>query len=153
MLVSGDVVMCRLFVFGQHEFEKDNKLSKEIRISPSEGINHWVTVFVDDNERLLIAAKTGTVPPETRNINTTAYDQTRGLAKFVVIEANDDGGGYAQGERMPSGCLVKARRLKENGDYDPQGELISFYTSGPGNIIDESFIQKVGHKNMITNFV
>jgi len=60
------------------------------------------------------------------------YDQSRGQAKFVVEEAQMEGGGTGMGpgDVYPDGWAVYARRLHDDGTYDPKGEVIMFYMSG-----------------------
>jgi hypothetical protein len=50
----------------------------------------------------------------------------------VVEAANTEGGGSGMrpGDSYPDGWHIVARRLEPNGEYNPSGEMISFYMTG-----------------------
>jgi hypothetical protein len=66
-------------------------------------------------------------------------DESRTTAKFVVEWTGMDGGGTGHGPHdvYPDGWHVKARRLADDGSYDPRGEVIEFYQSGCFNCMVE----------------
>lgn len=123
----GDIITSSKFAYGYYERE-DKKL---ITIDGTTK-KHPVTSYVNEDERVSLAAKSGKVPPKTRTVELGAYDVSRAKAKFVVEKANMQGGGtgHGPGDVYPDGWHVVARRLNDNGTYDQNGELIQFYMSG-----------------------
>jgi hypothetical protein len=64
-------------------------------------------------------------------VDLSGYDHSRGEAEFVVLRTQMSGGGYAQGnDYYHPGWNVEAKRLTAEGEYDPDGESVSFYQSG-----------------------
>lgn len=59
------------------------------------------------------------------------YDPSRGEAEFVVIAANLQGGGMKGYEIIPDGWHIQACRLEKDGRFNPKGEIIRFYVTGP----------------------
>ena len=64
-------------------------------------------------------------------------DLTRAQALFVVEQVKMQGGFYG----WKDGQNVIARRRRQDGAYDPQGELIGFYMSG--DFAEEELIPEV----------
>ena len=96
-------------------------------------ITQYVYETVKEEERVKIAAQTGTIPPKEIKKDISAYDESRGKAEFVVEEARMEGGGHAghsPGDIYPPGWRITARRLNNNGTYNPDGEIIKFYMTG-----------------------
>lgn len=133
----GDVIMSPRFAFGRREHGQaiimvDGKTKKYPSLQT-----------VGEEERVARAAQTGKIPPKQKEMDLGAYDHSRAQAKFVVEKAGLQGGGSAHGsnDRFFDGWLVQARRLREDGSYDPKGETIEFYVSG-------SFSNKVEQKDI-----
>lgn len=146
LLNIGDIIISEKFAFGYYDSE-DRKL---ITIDGTT-TKHPVTFYVNEEERIATAAKSGKVPSKTRTVDLGAYDQSRRKAKFVVESANMQGGGtgHGPGDVYPDGWHVQARRLNNNGTYDPKGEVIRFYMSGCFTcIIDKSDVKVVGKMQM-----
>lgn len=102
---------------------------------------------ISEEKRLEITASTGSIPPKWQDIDEGAYDESRGAAKFVVESAALGGGGMSHNSPIPNGWRVTARRLDSDGAYDPDGELIRFFTDrdfGLGDFIPLEDIQTVG---------
>ena len=72
--------------------------------------------------------------------NVDATDKTRGRARFVVeaTEMTGGGTGHGPGDVYPDGWHVTARRLRDDGAYDPDGEVIRFYQTGCFNCMVEA---------------
>lgn len=68
----------------------------------------------------------------SETLNVSAHDESRGDAKFVVEQTAMTGGGTGHGPHdvYPDGWQVTARRLTDEGNYDPNGESVYFYQSG-----------------------
>ena len=66
-----------------------------------------------------------------RTLDTQAFDLTRKDAEFLVEDARLQGGsGPHARDVYPDGWHVTARRLNDDGSYNPDGEVIQFYQSG-----------------------
>ena len=75
-------------------------------------------------------------------------DESRTGKHYVVERVEMEGGGTAHGPHdiYPDGWHVSARELGVDGNYLPDSELISFYTSGSFRCrVDPSDIAVVGH--------
>ena len=73
--------------------------------------------------------------------------KNRTKAEYVVENTFVGGGGCAHGphDRYPDGLHVNARRLKPDGEYDPEGEAILFSVSGCfTHTIDMEEVEVVG---------
>ena len=66
------------------------------------------------------------------SIDTTDNDELRADAEWVVERDETEGGGTGMGPHdvYPDGHHVTARRLNDDGTYNPDGETIQFYQSG-----------------------
>ena len=71
-------------------------------------------------------------------------DLTRDRALFVVEQVKMQGGIYG----WTDGQNVIARRLHQDGTYDPAGELIGFYMSG--DFAEEELIPEVELRGSMT---
>lgn len=121
--VVGDVITSPKFAFGYTD--SGGKIAID-----GKSTSHQVQIPVSTKERLEIAAKTGVIVPDYRIEDYGAYDESRGTAQFVVIDASMQGGGIAMNaDRYPHGYHITAQRLKD-GKFDPEGEVIHFYLSG-----------------------
>jgi len=123
---TGDVIVSPKFAYGYYKSEED----KNTIIVDGKTIEHPVTSRIGEDERVKIAAETGKAPPRNKVTQLGAYDHSRASAKFVVESAKMDGGDTGGRDDYPDGWHVKARRLGENGSYDPDGKMIQFYMSG-----------------------
>jgi len=142
----GDIITSEKFAFGYYEGEDKGLITIDGTTT-----KRLVTFYVKEEERVTTAAKSGKVPPKTRTENLGAYDQGRGKSKFVVESANMQGGGtgHGPGDTYPDGWHVQARRLDENGTYDPNGEVICFYMSGCFTcMVDPINVKVVGKMQM-----
>jgi hypothetical protein len=89
--------------------------------------------YMDEEDRVALAAKTGKIPPKYIQEETGLYDSTRGQARFIVETARSQGGGgCGQNDPIPypDGWYVLARRLNDDGTFNPAGEVIAFYMTG-----------------------
>lgn len=61
-----------------------------------------------------------------------ANEPALGTCEWVVLHTEMSGGGTGHGPHdvYPDGHRVKARRLRPDGTYDPDGQEIGFYQSG-----------------------
>lgn len=59
--------------------------------------------------------------------------------RYVVEHAAMEGGGTGHGPHdiYPDGWHIRARKLKADGSYDPQGVEIEFYQSGAFTAVNE----------------
>lgn len=74
-------------------------------------------------------------------VDLAATDSARGDAEFVVTSAGMSGGGTGHGPHdvYPDGWGVRAKRLRPDGSYDPDGEQVFFYQSGCfTNVLDDA---------------
>lgn len=61
----------------------------------------------------------------------SADDPSRGEAEFVVLEARLGGGGTAMfNDHYADGWCLLARRLNDDGSWNPEGELVKFSQTG-----------------------
>ena len=142
----GDVIMSSKFAYGYYE-HKDKKL---INID-GKTKKHPVTSYVSEDERVTVAAKSGKVPSKTRTVELGAHDPDRARAKFVIETANMEGGGTGHGPHdvYPNGWHIKARRLNNDGTYNPNGEVIRFFMTGWfGCMVDPKDVRVVGKMQM-----
>lgn len=147
----GDIITSRLFAYGYYQRDSNKKLI----IVDGTTTSHPETSHIDEDERVSIAARTGEIPLKTRTVELGAYDPSRAEAKFVIEAAKMQGGGtgHGPGDVFPDGWNVKARRLNNEGKYDPNGEVIEFYMSGSfTNKIDPKDVQVVGKMRMQIQF-
>lgn len=134
----GDIIRSSKFTYGEYnsEFHKGKLVAIEpILIDDTEEKQHPVSYShkLTDKERVEKYRRTGKLPREyeERVVDLSAYDETRGLAKFVVEQAEMDGGtGPDVRDPYPDGWHVKAIRLKVDGSYNKKGEVIEFYVTG-----------------------
>lgn len=124
----GDIIRSEDFTFGYYDTAYDD--SKYLV-----PIKDRIIVDGKTKKHIVEFRKPGTAwnkPVEYESIELGAYDPSRGEALFVVETACMQGGGIGHGPNdiYPDGWYIKARRLNENGSYNPNGELISFYQSG-----------------------
>lgn len=79
------------------------------------------------------------VPLKVNDCHENCHDDARGQAKFVVEESHPSRSSiswlnrYRKYEHQPvdyseTGWVVRARRLRDDGTYDPEGELVEFTT-------------------------
>lgn len=137
----GDVITSKKFAFGYYDEQRT------VITVDGTTTSHPVTSFLDNDERLELAATSGQIPPEKETVEFGAYDPSRAKAKFVVEEAGMQGGGHSgRGDGdYPDGWHVKARRLNNDDSYDPNGEVICFYMSGCFNgVIKPTNVRVVG---------
>lgn len=141
----GDVITSQKFAYGYYENEE-----RKVATIDGKTTKRSVPFPLSEDERVAIAAKTGEVPPKKRNVELGAHDPSRASAKFVVESAKMDGGGGGQGgETYPDGWYVQARRLNEDGTYNPNGEAIRFYmTGGFTCFVEPAQVQIVGEMQM-----
>jgi hypothetical protein len=137
-LCVGDIIISVKFAFGQYNcFDADNK---KVILVDGHTINQSTGFSLSEEERLDITAKTGKIPPKESTVEVGAYDPSRGIARFVVEEAC-----FVKGDAIyDSGdWSIQARRLNDDGTYNPDGELIAFsilsydhssYKINPGDI-------------------
>lgn len=143
----GDVISSPKFAYGYYE---DREAQKPVAVD-GKTIRHTVTYFVDEEERVAQSAKSGEILPKEIIEDQGAYDPSRATAKFVVEAANMQGGGSGNGpgDDYPDGWHVRARRLNEDGSYNPKGEAIHFYMSGFFlGMVEPKDVQIVGKMQM-----
>jgi hypothetical protein len=121
---AGDVIMCPGFANGTHFLEK-----------PGHGPELAEAIHVSDG------------PCRHNGDIFDAWDESRINARFVVEEFGREAEDYITWEELrksPCGCenalhwekfndicwYVRARRLRADGSYEPEGELISFLLIG-----------------------
>ncbi|KKU33359.1 hypothetical protein A3K29_05560 [Candidatus Collierbacteria bacterium RIFOXYB2_FULL_46_14] len=123
-----DIISSPEFAFGRHDYDRED-CDPAIMVGGTDK-DHIVSESYDDEERVAYAAKTGKILPRWHDVNYGAYDETRGTARFVIeraeMEGGSTGGGMSGHDDYPDALHVTARRLFQNGDYNPEGELIKF---------------------------
>lgn len=142
----GDVIVSSKFAYGYR-----NRKAQEVITVDGRTEDHFVTFRMNEEDRVIAAAKSGKIPPKKETVNLGAYDPSRAKAKFVIEIANMEGGGtgHGLGDVYPDGWHVYARRLNADGTYNPNGEVIHFYMSGDFNckVVAED-VQVVGKMHM-----
>lgn len=139
---EGDVLVSKRFINGSHDMV-DRKILHVGADSPNDIMNE----NIPEDERIAMAAKTGKVPPKTRQINLGSSDPSRGTAKYVVISTG--WGGASERDGIPDRWQVVAKRLDNNGRFDPKGEEIYFDVGDiaadfkPGEINTVGQMQKI----------
>ncbi|MEA3249902.1 MAG: hypothetical protein U9Q03_06160 [Patescibacteria group bacterium] len=114
----GDVIVCEAFARGWRYYRRGKNDELEAPVGP---------IRVMD------------VPIEVNEQHYDCRDDSRGQAKFVVEESHpsdrkiswsNDGRIYTNEPRYLSeqGWFVRARRLRDDGIYDPAGEIVGFTT-------------------------
>lgn len=126
----GDVIKSTAFEYGKCQtkwvagnLEADRST---ILVGCKGGQVHWVQHLTCNVDGLHYKAEVDRV------LHTDADDESRGSAEFVVEYVALEGGGSGHGPHdvFPDGWHVLARRLKADGSYDPQGEVVDFYQTG-----------------------
>lgn len=114
----GDVIVCEAFARGWRHYrrEADNSLGEP-----------FGPIRVMD------------VPLKVNSSHQDCHDDIRGEAKFVVEESHTSEGEiswpnrdqkfvWSPSHHSESAWLIRARRLRGDGTYDPDGELVEFTT-------------------------
>ena len=139
----GDVIESPKFAFGRRGYNGEKVITVDGKTR-----SQLCERSIDADTRVALAAATGEVPPETITEDLGAYDESRAKAKFVVESARMEGGSHGRDE-YPDGWHIIARRLSEDDDYDPDGEVIQFYMTGCFNCkIAPADVQIVGKMHM-----
>ncbi|MDR3612637.1 MAG: hypothetical protein P4L53_03670 [Candidatus Obscuribacterales bacterium] len=89
-------------------------------------------------------------PKEDREDNEfaeTDHDDSRSSACFVVEEADFKGGSFTQ--CRPDGKYVLARRLHDDGTYDPDGKLVEFWMSNHSPCIEQVELLKAMRRKIV----
>jgi hypothetical protein len=86
--------------------------------------------IVTPDDRLL--TRTNVRISETLKKGSHTLDLSYLKGKYVVVHAASQGGGtgHSHHDVYPNGWFIRARKLRQDGSYDPQGIEISFYQSG-----------------------
>lgn len=124
----GDVIRSEQFAFGYYASQRNS----DGNLVPKTDV---ITVDGKTREHPVQFRRSGTAQDQKTEFETVelgAYDESRGLAQFVVENAQMQGGGtgHGPGDVFPDGWYVQARKLDETGSYNPNGELVQFYQSG-----------------------
>lgn len=145
-LLVGQVVTCSDFAAGKKSGDgtigvgvEDGEIKK---ITGKEKTWDWL----DADERVKIAAKTGKDPGEKKTeLLYDAFDKSRAKAEFVVIEVRVDSSSGSGGSSRTQ--LVFAQRLVSNGKYDLKGEIIffnwNFYGHFPFTVRNLKIVRKM----------
>lgn len=74
--------------------------------------------------------------------------------EFLVIETKSDGGGTGHGmhDVYPNGHHVFAKRLADDGSYDPEGDEVDFYQSGSFTHTNEQDIPVIRKMTITTTY-
>ena len=150
----GDVISSAKFAFGYHPYSGQRR-NKKIILVDGKTEKYPIEMTVSEESRLRTTAKIGKIPPRTVTLELGAHDPSRATAKFVVEKANMEGGGtgHGAGDVYPDGWHVEARRLNEDGTYNPKGEVILFYMSGCfTNTVEMKDIQIVSKMDVRAQF-
>src|SRR5688572_19599929 len=115
----GDVITSPDFAYGWW----NNARRERIRVD-GKTTGYTDQSSISEDLRVQAAALTGDVPPKYVTRELGVFDPSRGTAEFVVEQTNNQdgstGGGMNQHDDYPGGWHILARRMKENGEYDPQ---------------------------------
>ncbi len=127
----GDVIVSKKFIYGEKNFDLDDKRIRVGRDAPKYIVREHLT----DEEIVEIVLKTKKMPKgEALWIGRDygSVDLTRAKAEYVVIEAKMQGGGTGHGPHdvYPDGWYVVAKRLDKRRKWNPRGEEITFYMTG-----------------------
>lgn len=139
----GDIITSPHFAFGYLNYDYENNKPKNI-IYVDGYTKHTRNVVATPRGKHRYNPETG--EEYTKEVDLGRYDPSRGKAKFVVESAVMCGGGYGHGpnDYYPDGWGVTARRLNDDGSYNPDGELISFYQGGCFNTTLKEPLEVVG---------
>jgi len=149
LLNVGDVIISSKFAYGYYQ-DIDNK---DLITVDGVTTERLIPSSVREEERVVVAAQTGKIPSKTRTIEYGAYDLNRATAKFVIERANMQGGSTGH-DAYSDGWHVEARRLNEDGSYNPDEEVIHFYMSGSFTyLIESEDIEIVGKMERQLRFV
>ncbi len=75
----------------------------------------------------------GATPEVVANKGLVKFDYSHLIGDYVVVRAYMGGGGgtgHGPNDVYPDGWDVTAKKLSDDGGYDPDGEEIRFYQSG-----------------------
>ena len=73
--------------------------------------------------------------------------------RYVVEHARSQGGtGHGSHDSYPDGWHIRARKLNEDGSYNPTGVEIAFYQSGAFTVVNEK-VPVVGRLKRVVDFV
>lgn len=124
-LKVGDVIASGRFSGAHYELGSGGPEDIQRDVAYIDGETHGacpVPCYLSEDERVSLAASSGKIPPRTVDVDISAHDPTRGSAGFV-IEAIDTRSQYHS-----TSIHITARRLRDDGSYDPTGEIITFST-------------------------
>lgn len=144
---QGDVVRSWRFAYGRYalDIEDGKYLVNEGLIHVGiKTVTYSVTVNMSALEIATITVQNQVLPKNTSKVlELGAYDPSRATAQFVVFDVQESSNnGIFR-------CEVKARRLNPDGSYNPDGEVIVFYTSEHFlDYIDLKEIEVVGKMQM-----
>lgn len=116
-----DVIVSKDFAFGYRHFGIPNYIFVD-----GQTTSLIASTSLSEDERISIAAKTGSIPEKSADVDYGAYDESRGTAEFVVEHAAMEGGD--ERNSIPDSWHIVARRLNKDGSYNKDGEVIDFYT-------------------------
>lgn len=140
---KGDIIVCKRFVYGYKNYVNPSLI--EVGDSSPQ---HIIGRKMTDEETVAYVETHHKMPPDQYiDEDLGVPDKSRGTAKFVVIDGVMSGGGIAQGNDVyPDGWHITARRLNNQGSFDPKGEVIVFYMTGCFiNMIPPEEVQILGH--------
>ncbi len=129
MPVVGDIISSPEFAFGTRKYSSLPCDGSPIEVGGNSK-THIVSQSYTDEERLEHAVKTGEILPKWHDVDYGAYNESRGIAKFVVVRAEMEGGssgGIGRFDDYPDELHVTAQQLNDQEKYDPNGEVIEFY--------------------------
>lgn len=74
--------------------------------------------------------------------------------RYVVVHARSQGGGTGHGSHdiYPDGWHIQARKLNDDGSYNPLGIEIEFYQSGSFTVVNKD-VPVVGKLRRVVDFV
>jgi hypothetical protein len=91
----------------------------------------------------------GTYFPKRGKNQPAPFDSPRGTARFVVEHAYLTGGGSdGRGGDVAHEWFIIARRLDRDNEYNPRGEVASFYHQNRCEVIPMTEIDIVGKMSM-----
>ena len=124
LLQVGDVFKSKSLIAARHHFDTETMKVVKNKIdikgtSRMSWFNRWKT-------------EDGVSHMKEECVNIGGVDDSRGDAEFVVTATAYSGGGSGHGfnDTYPNGHEVTAKRLSQEGQYDPDGEEVSFYQTG-----------------------
>jgi hypothetical protein len=123
------------FIIGRKKSNEDSVI--EVAVTKEQCIKESVVI-----EQMLSKGKLFTFPKKIQT-DISVIDKTRKNATFVVESVETTKELELLHSVLPASYLIRARRLKDS-KYDPNGEVIEFYTCGRFENTYNGYLEVIG---------